>query len=118
MDGRDFIAGRSRCAWQVGAGRREAEEEERGKAARSFREKEEEEEKKIKLRQFVRSPLLPAPIAAPRPAASSPARDPLRVASRRRRDRGIVPSIGFHGELPIWISDPISACSWLLDWSI
>lgn len=36
MDGRDFIAGRSRCARQVGAGRREAEEEERGKAARSF----------------------------------------------------------------------------------
>uniref|UniRef100_A0A0E0DTS1 Uncharacterized protein n=1 Tax=Oryza meridionalis TaxID=40149 RepID=A0A0E0DTS1_9ORYZ len=31
-DGRDFIAGRSRCARQVGAGRRE--EEERGKAAR------------------------------------------------------------------------------------
>lgn len=26
-------------------------------------------------------------------------------------DRGIVPSIGFHGELPIWISDPI--VSWI-----
>uniref|UniRef100_A0A0E0A1H6 non-specific serine/threonine protein kinase n=1 Tax=Oryza glumipatula TaxID=40148 RepID=A0A0E0A1H6_9ORYZ len=109
MDGRDFIAGRSRCARQVGAGRREAEEEERGKAARK-RERG-GGGKKIKLRQFVRSPLLPAPIAAPRPAASSPARDPLRVASRRRRDRGIVPSIGFHGELPIWISDPI--VSWI-----
>lgn len=60
-------------------------------ASRSRVERERGGGKKIKLRQFVRSPLLPAPIAAPRPAASSPARDPLRVASRRRRGERALP---------------------------